>query len=197
MLLASSLRLDLSNRTVILDAAVLPLYDDLMPQIIPDIRALQSQGNLCQIRATESELILWKLLLPAWAERCRSYPHKTSCEYTVAGHIPLSVDKGQRCLCSCGNGEFPTRYLHGSPIWGGLLRHAVRIAISLVFYSSLVDDDFMGSDRAERCQKCNSQASSLKHCSGCHSVRYCSKDCQRKDWKSHRPNCNISASTAR
>ncbi|KAH9827212.1 hypothetical protein Tdes44962_MAKER03022 [Teratosphaeria destructans] len=29
----------------------------------------------------------------------------------------------------------------------------------------------------------------LQLCSRCRSIRYCSRDCQRRDWPSHKPQC--------
>jgi len=68
LLFVSSLRLDLSNRTVVLDAAALPLQDDLMPQITDFLQALTYRG-FCTIVADEAEL---RHALPAWVERCRN-----------------------------------------------------------------------------------------------------------------------------
>ena len=39
------------------------------------------------------------------------------------------------------------------------------------------------------CQKCNSQNGSLRTCKGCWKVVYCSKKCQRDDWKCHQRFC--------
>ncbi|KIY44244.1 hypothetical protein FISHEDRAFT_67841 [Fistulina hepatica ATCC 64428] len=33
------------------------------------------------------------------------------------------------------------------------------------------------------------QSGSLRQCSSCHTVRYCSKECQRADWPRHKPLC--------
>ena len=68
----SSLRLDLSNRTVVLDTAVLPLHDTLMPRIASFLRTLTNNGGLCQIRVTEAEMRVWKQVLPALVERGRT-----------------------------------------------------------------------------------------------------------------------------
>ena len=39
-----------------------------------------------------------------------------------------------------------------------------------------------------RCHTCQS-TESLKYCSGCRDVHYCSKACQTKDWKTHQTHC--------
>jgi hypothetical protein len=38
------------------------------------------------------------------------------------------------------------------------------------------------------CHQCGSPHS-LKNCSSCRSVRYCSVACQQKDWKAHKVDC--------
>ena len=204
VLLVSHFRLDLSSRTVVLDAAAIPLYDELMPHIYESISTLTDMG-LCQVYATEAEMGLWKLLLPAWAERCRSWSHKKGCEYVIAKRIPLSVAGGKRCLCSCGTGKFPANYLRGTPSLNGILKYAVRVAISPLFHSALVDDVYNGIKSSEpkssvaktleskssgACIRCGTQHSDLQLCSGCRLVQYCSRACQRVDWKSHKPICS-------
>ncbi|PRP85897.1 hypothetical protein PROFUN_06171 [Planoprotostelium fungivorum] len=39
------------------------------------------------------------------------------------------------------------------------------------------------------CHKCHKDEAHLKLCSGCKKVRYCSADCQKKDWNDHKPDC--------
>ena len=39
------------------------------------------------------------------------------------------------------------------------------------------------------CAVCDKSDSPLKKCSQCSSVFYCSVDCQKADWKSHKSNC--------
>ena len=47
------------------------------------------------------------------------------------------------------------------------------------------------------CQRCGTEASPtqrVRACTRCFTVGYCSKDCQKRDWKDHKPNCKNSAS---
>lgn len=40
-----------------------------------------------------------------------------------------------------------------------------------------------------RCNACKKEASDLKFCTGCNVIKYCDKDCQKADWKSHKKTC--------
>ena len=39
------------------------------------------------------------------------------------------------------------------------------------------------------CQKCGDTAKALTVCRGCRKVRYCSRECQKADWQSHKVHC--------
>ena len=53
-------------------------------------------------------------------------------------------------------------------------------------------DDFVTASDANEveCDYCAGKTEKLKHrCSQCHVAFYCGKDCQKGDWKRHRPLC--------
>ena len=43
--------------------------------------------------------------------------------------------------------------------------------------------------REPECAFCHSKTGTLKRCSGCKRVFYCSKKCQKSHWKEHKPEC--------
>ncbi|KAL4428325.1 hypothetical protein ABPG75_002414 [Micractinium tetrahymenae] len=47
---------------------------------------------------------------------------------------------------------------------------------------------FSDPNRNLRCAACGSAAMQLRACSGC-GTRYCSRECQKKDWPAHKPSC--------
>lgn len=203
LLFVSDLRFDLSNRTVVLDAAVLPLYTKLMLKILPSLGAMATSGGLRTVTTTVEEMQVWKETLPAWVERCRTWSHKSRCEYVAAGRIPLSTKTGERVLCSCGEGTVPTNYISDVPQWRDFAKHAVRVAISPSFPSAMIDNVLdltalgVANDATGRetnvCRLCGKSekpdGSALMTCSRCKRAKYCSRDCQKADWKQHRNVC--------
>lgn len=143
-------------------------------------------------------------------------PQQQQCEYALPwATIPLSSEPGRRVLCSCGEGQLPRDFIN-LPEWEAAARVATRVAISPVFAVSLVekvvDPDMLreavvgaagsrvGGDRGAlggetvlRCRSCGvveaKGGGALKKCMRCLKVRYCSTECQKKDWKKHRMEC--------
>jgi hypothetical protein len=195
----SCLRLEIANHTVVLDAAVLPLTDRLMPQISPFLEALTGMG-FCTINVDDDELRLWREVLPTMVERCRQWEHRPLCEYKATSQVPLSIENGQPVLCSCGNGTLPFRFISGIPKWDLVSKHAVRVAISPSFSVPFIEQTFepsgakmaagMFDDRCRNCGKVKSdEGANLLRCSRCGIAKYCSAKCQRADWKEHKKLC--------
>ncbi|RYC56375.1 hypothetical protein CHU98_g9836 [Xylaria longipes] len=204
IILASALRLNLANRAVVLDCAVLPLHDALMPKIKDSLAKLLGFFAL-SIKVNDAELRLWRHALPAYVERCRNWAHRDSCEYAISGSIPLNTENGEPLLCTCGSGIFPPSFISNVPGWDGLSKYAVRAAISPAFWAPFADDmyspdlgknNLAGDEKAPvdgRCLSCGKKkqtdGSGLLSCARCRKAKYCSRECQRKDWKAHKSVC--------
>ncbi len=200
LIFVSCLRLDLANHTVVLDVAILPLHNPLMPKIRPFLEQLVESG-LCNVRADSDELRLWKEIIPACVERCREWEHRPSCAYLSKSRIPLSVEPGQNPICSCGEGTLPPSYSFDLPRWDLAAKYAVRAAISPSFSVPFVEQSFEGKKIAEPaalsetgCRFCGKGkpgdgGKGLLKCARCQAVRYCSVECQRGDWKEHKKVC--------
>lgn len=221
LLFVSALKLDIANRTVLLDTAVIPLSHKMMEdsQVQNFLGGLLSAKKLCSVNVTDEELRIWKHILPALAERCRTWEHKpASCEYLLKGEIPLpeGLQDGHTPLCSCGIGKIPHKFLGDLKLRHleyVLQKYATRIAISPVFAVPYVEDCFLldiprgiGGNldselpllaRRPQCNACgsdkrkepNATSQSLLTCTRCKLARYCSKECQRADWKNHKMGC--------
>jgi hypothetical protein len=198
LIFISCLRLDIANHTVVLDSAVLPLTNKLMPKLERPLAGL-SFKEICNIMVDEDEMRLWKELLPAFTERCRRWEHRPSCEYVSKSKVPLSVENGEPLLCSCGNGILPQKFVPGNSECEPLLKYAVRAAISPTFSVPFVERNFgideimrglnSASNECRNCQKKSSDGTNLLTCSRCHFAKYCSVQCQRADWKVHKKAC--------
>ncbi|RYO85505.1 hypothetical protein DL766_005074 [Monosporascus sp. MC13-8B] len=205
LIFVSNLRIDLASRAVVLDCAVLPLYTELMPKLNSFLAALSSRGFI-QIKVDDAELRLWKHILPAYVERCRSWEHGADCQYARAGAVPLTVEDQKQFLCRCGNGRLPPRFVENVTHWNAVSQYAVRAAISPAFWAPFVDDIYQpgpsGAGPAasrppgpglDRCANCGTDkgkdGGALLSCARCVNVKYCSRECQRLDWKAHKPMC--------
>lgn len=140
LFLGSSLRLDAANSTVVLDAAVLPLTLPLVHKIRPFLEAINELPS-ATLTVDDNELRLWKEVIPAMVERCRTWEHKSTCEYREKSQIPLSVEDGESPICSCGNGQLPAKFI-AVPKWDSVSRYATRIAISPSYSVPFIEEIF-------------------------------------------------------
>ncbi|KAF8846769.1 hypothetical protein BDZ45DRAFT_812071 [Acephala macrosclerotiorum] len=202
IILVSSLRLDLANHTVVLDCAIIPLTTDTMSGLRPFLTAmLNASIPNVMITVDNDELTLWREILPSLVERCRQWEHEPTCEYKAKAKIPLSTEDGEHFLCSCGMGKFPETFITGIPKWDVARKYAARAAISPCFSVPYVEQNFQGTELKERleriydnkCQVCQrgktQDGTTLLRCERCRFVKYCSKECQRMDWKEHKKGC--------
>lgn len=206
LIFVSAIRLDEANTSVALDAAVIPFTVDIIKGgKLEAFLLILRELECCTITVDDEELVLWKKVLPALAERCRTWTHTAECEYARPGAtIPLSTEPGEQVLCSCGAGKLPEEFI-GLPEWDVASQFATRIAISPVyampFVEDVVDPDMaegmsnlgVQGDETLRCRNCGDVEAkgggALKKCMRCQRVRYCSAECQKKDWKKHRMEC--------
>ncbi|KAG9250549.1 TCP-1/cpn60 chaperonin family-domain-containing protein [Emericellopsis atlantica] len=141
LLLVSAIRLDGDAAGVVIDAAVLPLTLDLVHKCRPLLDSIL-ELKMASMNVNDAELILWKKVIAASVERCRTWSHKRSCEYKKRGAtVPLTLEDGKTFLCSCGNGEFPKDHIT-IPSWEVGRRHAVRAAFSPTYAVPYVESAF-------------------------------------------------------
>ena len=218
IIFATSIRFDLDLGSVVMEAYVVPLTISRVKELFRPLSALQESQPL-SIRVSNEESILWKRMLPALAERCRTWNHKSTCEYQSRG-APLSTEEGQSPLCSCGEGIISGAELAklGSKEWAPFAKYAIRIAIAPIFpvpYLELSMSDLhdlareaqpqqrqhaagspasastkqQASASAATCDHCGEAKDKLLVCGGCRKARYCGADCQKAHRKEHKRVC--------
>lgn len=90
LILGAQLRLDLANHTVVLDAAVLPSTEQLIPRVRESLKVIIAKG-VHLINVNDDEVKLWKQTISACGERCRDWSHTSSYEYLASSCIPISL----------------------------------------------------------------------------------------------------------
>ncbi|EDQ98981.1 uncharacterized protein LACBIDRAFT_318427 [Laccaria bicolor S238N-H82] len=183
------IRYDLAAHTLICDGYVLPLTVRIIKENEKPFASLVHQGKMIHINVLEGEMQAWKQLLPAFVERCRSsWTHGANCEYIAQGRIPLTEDMEADPLCSCGRGK-DVEGMHKVGLWKTFAPYVTRVALSPLFAVSYLETVGRDPD-ARKCRVCRGKGKpKIKECSVCQKVRYCSPECQKKDWKAHKPKC--------
>lgn len=157
------------------------------------------------MQACHEEFELWAALLPTAVERARqSYAHASDCIYSSSNYTNQS-NTASSTICSCGrHKDLPPSFMESmksTPTSGAaaLTTLVYRAGLSPLYAppemtsgkASKTADGVPSAGVAVGCAKCGKRGSSLI-CSRCRKVRYCSKGCQRLDWKNHKPKCAVS-----
>ena len=191
-----TLRLDLASHTLVADAYVLPLNRDRLRKVEKTLTA--TLGELIYVDLWGDEVEAWKRLLPALAERCRTWNHGPNCEFLAKKSIPLSLEHENDPLCSCGKGKDISPAFVKEKKWESARPFVTRIAIGPIFGVPYVEgvggftDTVVGEskERHDMCARCGGPGKpKLLVCGGCKSTSYCSAACQKGDWKKHKPTC--------
>eukprot|EP00752_Nemacystus_decipiens_P011513 g10223.t1 len=196
--------LESSNEALILDCCIMQvrrMKDAASTQLgaaieLDEIRGDRGQGMMI-FEAYPGEMALWESLLPVAVERARqSYTHTAECAYTRPRESRRSV------LCSCGEGkDLPSAFEESMikqihPL-GMSSVHPLfyRAALSPLFapteaFSAAQSLKNTTASAATGCVKCGKGGTGLMMCARCRKVAYCSKECQRLDWKVHKRTCS-------
>ncbi|KAK5016977.1 hypothetical protein LTR39_001798 [Cryomyces antarcticus] len=214
IILVSSVRDDYDAGTIFLDAYVIPLTNYRIRLMDSSLQAFVDSSPL-SVKVSAQEEVFWKKLLPAAAERCRTWNHRGTCEYATSRNIPLSTKHSENPLCACGEAEMSEHFPNATKYY--LFRkHATRIAIPVLFavpyVESVIPQEFKHPAGARThvlrntsqattssvtpveegtpaCNNCGALKLDLKTCNRCRKVWYCNHACQKADWKEHKKVC--------
>jgi len=202
ILIVDCLRLDTPSHTVVADTCVVPLTHATLrlDGVQRTMRRISVQNSIGLVSVDDAQMKAWWQLLPVLAERCRDWAHSESCEYRIKGVLhDDSPDMERSPLCSCGLGKgLPASVADGD--WRDMAPLMTRIALSPLFPMAYLET--IGTKLRERikavvdgkkpdvCLVCGGPGKpQMMQCSGCVRAKYCSMECQREDWKTHKIVC--------
>jgi hypothetical protein len=197
IIFVTALRLDLASHGFVIDAQALTLSKRMVHKVTEMFNVIPREGRLIDFHGEGA--VAWKRLLPAFAERCRTWKHGRNCEYLAGKTIPLSLEYNTDPLCSCGKGQDVTPEFRKEKAWKSAIPYVTRIAIGPLYgvpYAENVGGFLAGfaagkqPEPEKRCRKCGGPGKpKLLVCGSCKGVSYCSADCQKGDWKTHKGTC--------
>ena len=207
LIFGSTIRHNLSQKSIVLDAYVVTLTKQRVSKIKPELVHIIRSGKALNITMnSREEELLWKQLLPALVECCRrTWYHGQDCEYRKQGKIPLSTAHCESAICSCSEYQ-DTNGFPGNEDWADFKQYATRIGImplSAVPYieqfltdeqrdqisRKIGDISISGTSDGIRCGHCGKTSNWLKKCARCGKVSYCNHTCQTRAWKSRKKEC--------
>ncbi|KAK0190368.1 hypothetical protein F5146DRAFT_929606 [Armillaria mellea] len=198
ILFVRQLRLDLNMQTVVADCFLLPVPSGTeCPSAPVTIKRILKNTAAVDINTVPSEQRAWMQLFSTITERCRKWEHTPNCEYdswSLDATLPSA-------FCSCGRGKddassffkemeldevscFVTRAALG-PLFAVPYLEAVGVApMDTTQNSGPVDNG-----TSLKCAFCGAPSGHLRVCSVCKQQHYCSRACQKSDWKRHKRDC--------
>ena len=103
---------------------------------------------------------------------------------TFCGHISVGIFTCEKCLTVKFCGKCKRQHFSEHEVSCNAKKSDTVKPLSSATLSSSPQPA-----AATKCNFCFKQSSKLKKCSNCHSVQYCSQECQVKHWKEHKTDC--------
>ncbi|KAJ8502683.1 hypothetical protein ONZ45_g11536 [Pleurotus djamor] len=154
LIFVEELRIDLPSNTVVADAYILPLTPGVMSNIYEELQEISAGRQAIRIATFKEEMVAWKRLLPAFAERARRWRHLPQCEYVQAGKIPLTTEPAENPICSCGAGNDLGDFAERTK-WKRLTPFVTRAAISPLYAPGFLEE--IGSPLGADFRECGIQ----------------------------------------
>ena len=216
VIFVTQIRLEEDDATVVADAHVLPLTPRLVKDLASELHALNQHGAVT-IRCVDASYKLWGLYLAASIERSRDWVHSMHCHRTVS-RKSSSIQPFEDLICECGTGKVSDEF-KAVKEWKAFRPFVTRCLLTPIFAAPGMEgsipksffnkfQELMGSKGSEEdrnkegkrevknedgCAICKAREGAggrkLLTCSGCSRANYCSRECQKKDWKEHKKIC--------
>ncbi|EKM57491.1 uncharacterized protein PHACADRAFT_158588 [Phanerochaete carnosa HHB-10118-sp] len=217
LLFVTDLRLDVTAHTVLADACVLPLHKSFLHNIAPYLAELHDVCQVDV--STEESVIWKCLLPSLAERCRTWEHTTGCAYIALRGSVPLSTKHGEIPTCACGQGRvgdafsaqkewmpflpYVTR-IALSPLFAVSLLEPVASLLQSPTNPARANYDASSRTRGpissnpsgaqanlSRCGTCGVSTAAARPmvCSRCRKLAYCSRDCQRKDWKTHKQYC--------
>ena len=200
-----SIKLHPAANSVVASAHIWPMTDYVFETHTDDIINLAERS--CRVQCDREELSWWLSFLRASIERSRPWSHSSECYATKRPHLSF-VDVTP--ICDCGRGKAVSAEFRANAEWAMFAPFVTRCALSPIFPVPYVDP--IGTNLADYCMQspdsakveppttakihisrqcllCKSTPEQLKKCGKCGMAKYCSRECQAKDWVRHKTEC--------
>jgi hypothetical protein len=194
IIFVAAIKLDLCGDTVVADAHVLPLTPAIFKKITDILAGLRTIAVMRE--CTKDSCDLFSQFIIASIERSRTWKHKTTCTAASRGE--------QQFLCQCGNGIVSDEF-DSVGEWRLFKKYVTRCSSMSPLFSPRSSVESAPSNtkgpvqqstgsQGVLCQACNKGEGvdgviNLMGCQACGAAKYCSRECQKKDWKSHKIVC--------
>jgi MYND finger len=184
-----------TTHSVVAEAYVMPYVHSLG---LPN-RFEEYVGHTTTIVVGKEAFKIWKQALPAMVESCRDWDHRIDCTM-VTNNFPLRMgtEEGESsvCLCCALDDKPKGTPIALFPIFGVPYLEELRDRTGVGSFAGEIEELEI-SDNGQNdsgiqiggnvlCKCCQKVAT--KRCAKCN-VKYCSKECQRQDWKQHKTAC--------
>jgi hypothetical protein len=185
VLFVRHVRYDVPASTVVCDGFVLIEREGITEEVDKRLdKLLSDEEEIHYVSLRKGEAVLWRQLIPAFSERCRTWSHTQNCERPKDG----SSTAEHPWICQCGRGQ-DTDVMAEEADWKVFAPFTTRVALSPLFAVSYLEH-VLRQPSNQRCVACGGKGKpKLQVCTSCKNTRYCSKECQKRDWQAHKTVC--------